>query len=207
MPKEIDLIGERFGRLTVVYRDYGKQQKKTYYYCVCDCGNEKSIRADALRSGRTQSCGCYHGDTGSKKSTNKKYNKYSMKHDCVEIYTNKNETILVDIEDFEYVRNLCWSINSVGYCQARLRDKVVVLIHREIMKNYTDIDDLVIDHKNHNKLDNRKMNLRVCRQQKNTFNTGIRSNNTSGVTGVSWDKEKHRLGITERLSLLADTMI
>ena len=52
-----DLTGKRFGRLTVIgVEDNGK--RKTYYACQCDCGNVKVIRADALVSGRTVSCGC-----------------------------------------------------------------------------------------------------------------------------------------------------
>lgn len=52
-----DLTGKRFGRLTVIgVEDNGKRQ--TYYACQCDCGNVKVIRADALISGATKSCGC-----------------------------------------------------------------------------------------------------------------------------------------------------
>ena len=52
-----DLTGKRFGRLTVIgVEDNGK--RKTYYACQCDCGNVKVIRADALVSGCTVSCGC-----------------------------------------------------------------------------------------------------------------------------------------------------
>ena len=52
-----DLTGKRFGRLTVIgVEDNGKRQ--TYYACQCDCGNVKVIRADALVSGCTVSCGC-----------------------------------------------------------------------------------------------------------------------------------------------------
>lgn len=52
-----DLTGKRFGRLTVIgVEDNGKRH--TYYACQCDCGNVKVIRADALISGATKSCGC-----------------------------------------------------------------------------------------------------------------------------------------------------
>ena len=55
----IDLTGQRFGRLTVIERaeNIGK---KTMWKCRCDCGNEKIIRADDLKSGRSKSCGCYN---------------------------------------------------------------------------------------------------------------------------------------------------
>lgn len=52
-----DLTGQRFGRLMVLGVD-DKPSRKTYFICQCDCGNVKSVRADALMSGATKSCGC-----------------------------------------------------------------------------------------------------------------------------------------------------
>lgn len=52
-----DLTGKKFGKLQVVgVHDTGS--RKTYYVCQCDCGNVKVVRADALTSGATKSCGC-----------------------------------------------------------------------------------------------------------------------------------------------------
>ena len=45
-----------------------------------------------------------------------------------------------------------------------------------------------IDHKNRIKTDNRLENLRWCNNRENQLNIGIRSNNTSGVKGVYWNK-------------------
>lgn len=52
----MDLIGRKFGRLTVV----GKSERKGYVVCKCDCGNTKEIRATQLTKKKqpTQSCGC-----------------------------------------------------------------------------------------------------------------------------------------------------
>ena len=55
----------------------------------------------------------------------------------------------------------------------------------------------VVDHIHHpktneNKYDNRKENLRIVTQSQNCMNQHIRSNNTSGVKGVSWSKEKNK---------------
>ena len=52
-----DLTGKKFGKLEVIgVHDTGS--RKTYYVCQCDCGNIKVVRADALISGATKSCGC-----------------------------------------------------------------------------------------------------------------------------------------------------
>lgn len=54
----IDLTGQRFGKLTVIERADGISGHGTYWRCRCDCGNEKIISSNCLRSGSTQSCGC-----------------------------------------------------------------------------------------------------------------------------------------------------
>lgn len=54
-----DITGKKFGKLTVLGRDYSyKSPKHTKWICKCECGNTKSIFRDALMQGRTKSCGC-----------------------------------------------------------------------------------------------------------------------------------------------------
>lgn len=62
-PKDLsEMIGKRFGRLTVVKREPNhitpSGQKKAMWLCVCDCGNETIVSSQGLKSGRTKSCGC-----------------------------------------------------------------------------------------------------------------------------------------------------
>ena len=45
-----------------------------------------------------------------------------------------------------------------------------------------------IDHENGIRSDNRWSNLREAEQSENCMNVAKRSDNTSGVTGVSWDR-------------------
>lgn len=57
----INLIGQKFNRLTVLERDLSYPSgagKSVYWKCKCDCGNIKSVRTDKLRNGEIQSCGC-----------------------------------------------------------------------------------------------------------------------------------------------------
>lgn len=58
MPKVIDVLGKKFGRLTVVKLLEGSRPLK--WLCKCDCGNEIMTVSVHLRSGDTTSCGCYH---------------------------------------------------------------------------------------------------------------------------------------------------
>ena len=62
-PKDLsNMIGKRFGKLTVVKREPNhitpSRQKKAMWLCVCDCGNEKIVSSQDLKDGHTKSCGC-----------------------------------------------------------------------------------------------------------------------------------------------------
>lgn len=69
MPKLIDLTGQRFGRLTVLYRDTQKIGGKAYWICQCDCGKIISTMGVNLRKGVTKSCGCLSKEITSQRRT------------------------------------------------------------------------------------------------------------------------------------------
>lgn len=55
-----NLAGQRFGKLLVLsYASKTKKGRKASWLCLCDCGNRKIVQASNLKSGHTQSCGCY----------------------------------------------------------------------------------------------------------------------------------------------------
>lgn len=60
--KDEDMIGKRFGRLTVIKRgeEYYSKTGKPHdtWICKCDCGTIKTIAGRHLRAGRSKSCGC-----------------------------------------------------------------------------------------------------------------------------------------------------
>lgn len=68
MPKHFNLIGQRYGRLTVI-----KEVKQVGYHrmflCKCDCRNELVTRMNNLRTGHTTSCGCMQKERASQKNT------------------------------------------------------------------------------------------------------------------------------------------
>lgn len=53
-----DLTDKRFGKLVAVKLSDKRGGRKTYWDCVCDCGAEKTVRTDSLKSGMIKSCGC-----------------------------------------------------------------------------------------------------------------------------------------------------
>lgn len=56
-----DIVGNKYGRLVVLeFSHLSDDRKRTYWKCVCDCGNEIVTRGDSLKNGHTNSCGCYN---------------------------------------------------------------------------------------------------------------------------------------------------
>ena len=92
----------------------------------------------------------------------------------------KNYEVIIDQEDYSKVNGRKWFLNSVGYALTYINGKQV-LMHRILVEAP---EGKYVDHVNHNTLDNRKRNLRVCTQSENMRNAILKRNNTSGYAGV-----------------------
>jgi len=56
----IDLIGEKFGKLTVLSLDNTKRKRKERFWnCLCECGNTTVATTNQLHRGKRHSCGCH----------------------------------------------------------------------------------------------------------------------------------------------------
>lgn len=98
----------------------------------------------------------------------------------------KKFSALVDDEDFERVSGYNWFIMPNGYVATRI-GKSKVYLHRFIM-GLTGID-----HKNNNKLDNQKNNLRKATKQQNNWNKPkYKTDTSSKFKGVSWCNRGNR---------------
>lgn len=83
-----DLIGKRFGKLTVI-KDVGRKHGGVLWLCQCDCGNTKEVMSQSLLNGATTSCGCHNREiiTKHNKSRTRLYHTYQcIKDRC----TNPN---------------------------------------------------------------------------------------------------------------------
>lgn len=58
MGKFEDLTNKKYNKWTVISRDTVSGKRKTRWWCICECGTIRSVRADHLKSGCSQSCGC-----------------------------------------------------------------------------------------------------------------------------------------------------
>lgn len=91
---------------------------------------------------------------------------------------NISRGIIVDPEDEYLLHKYLWNTSIAGYATTNI-DRKTVRLHRMIMP-----DVRLIDHKNLNRLDNRKDNLRDADKSTNGHNRGNQINNTSGAKGI-----------------------
>lgn len=93
---------------------------------------------------------------------------------------NEVARALIDSEDVTMCRGLKWGL--AGYDKRYVNTGGKLLLHRYITKVK---DDMVVDHINHNPLDNRKSNLRICTRKVNMQNRKkTQINTSSGRMGV-----------------------
>jgi hypothetical protein len=111
-----------------------------------------------------------------------------------EIPLTKNQIALVDDDDYEMLMEHKWqaSYHSGDYFVATGSFHIgntykTIMMHRKIM-NCSD-SKLVVDHINHNTLDNRKENLRVCTVMQNCHNQKKYKKSYSKYKGVSYKKD------------------
>jgi HNH endonuclease len=79
-----------------------------------------------------------------------------------------------------------------GYIQIKINLKLHQAHRLAWLYVYGELPKNEIDHIDHNRTNNSISNLREVTRQENSRNTKIRSNNSSGVTGVSWNKQTFR---------------
>ena len=53
-----NIIGDKYGKLTVLELIDSNNKSKTRYLCKCECGNLHETSGDSLRGGKSKSCGC-----------------------------------------------------------------------------------------------------------------------------------------------------
>ncbi len=110
----------------------------------------------------------------------------------------KGEYAIVDSCDYDLLMKFKWrkykgnsTMCYVGRSvRASRQNEYICDIHRMILECKKH-DGILVDHKNHNTLDNRRCNLRKCTQSQNQANQIIRKR-SSKYRGASWDKKNNK---------------
>lgn len=204
MGKFVDLTGKTFGRWTVIKqadsttRSDGKR-RQVNWVCQCSCNKHTVKTLSSSELGRSKSCGCIREElfTNWVKNQDKQLNHYNLMGDYGIGYTKDNQEFFFDLEDYSIIKNYTWYVSN-GYIVASVwntqkKCSKRMTMHRLILEtclNKNIIND--IDHKNRKRYDNRKENLRICTHKDNLKNSSIRSNNTSGLIGVVYDRNREK---------------
>ena len=199
MGQFVDITGERSGKLTAI-KYIGKKRfpcgaTQNLWLFQCDCGNTTVLTVGNFRSGNTKSCGCLHIEVLKNRFYPNKYDLDSYEYGVG--YTDKGEPFYFDKEDYDRVKEYHWHIDNInGYVISDARidlnspQQRNIRLHRLVLDDWDYSHD--IDHIYHKKYDNRKEMLRVCSRSHNLMNRGLQSNNTTGITGVYWDKNRNK---------------
>lgn len=134
--------------------------------CVCGGGFSSHFQGKPYCNKHYQSMIHYGQPYGHQRE---RTNTYEINGNILTITTANGEKILADAEDYEKLHKYSWCISKTGYAVANIDGKVTKM-HRYVL-DLTDPKQNV-DHKNHNTLDNRRVNMRVCTQLQNSKNRG-----------------------------------
>lgn len=91
------MIGQLFGRLTVISYSHTKRRGAKYYQCICSCGNKTLAIGYNLKNGNTKSCGCLHKEVTS------------------EIHSTHKESRSAEYRIWAGLLSRCRNPNNIGY--------------------------------------------------------------------------------------------
>lgn len=134
MAKFEDLKGQKFGYWTVVERaENHPATRSAQWLCECECGTKKIIRASALKSGKSKSCGCHkndynkiHGGKGTRLYECWRHMRYrcdNKNNQAYEMYGARGIKVCDEWQKFEVFRD--WALEN-GYSDNLTLDRIDV---------------------------------------------------------------------------------
>lgn len=160
-----------------------RKKQPVFHLWQCKCGNVTSQTRYNILHGIVKSCGCERYKTG--RNFYEFYDTYVAGH-----FTTKDEIFYIDLDDYEKVSKYTWFLNKDGYVYTDITHsdgkKEKILLHRYV----TNFQYEICDHKDRNRLNNRKENLRPATHSQNTWNRNPRRDKVIGVVKPKKDNWK-----------------
>lgn len=103
-PSIKNMIGNKYGRLTVLNMAGRTEKWKYFIRCKCDCGEICFIEATSVKKLHTTSCGCLHREISSK---------VNFKHGESASFIGKNKTYT----GWQSIKQRCFYTTHSSYCR------------------------------------------------------------------------------------------
>lgn len=105
--QRVNLVGEQSGKLTVIRQAEkaeasGRPEQRTYWYCLCECGNHHIVETSDFKMGKVQSCGCMNSK-GEAKITKllEEYNlQFQKQYSFEDLYNEQGRSYYFDFAIF-----------------------------------------------------------------------------------------------------------
>ena len=160
MSKIRDLSGQKFGRLTALYRLHNYHKKRVHWLCICDCGNLTDVSRNNLTRGVTKSCGCnkgeHHNDINSRLYRIWRHIKERCYNKNANNYTRYGGRGIVVCDEWKhsYLSFKGWALSN-GYRDSLTIDRI------DVDGNYESDNCRWVDYKtqNRNKRNNRNITI------------------------------------------------
>jgi len=108
------------------------------------------------------------------------------------LHLTQDKVAIVDAEDFDRLNKYKWHVSKSSRTFYASRNKSRKICRREIYMHRLIINvppGMFVDHIDHNGLNNRRSNLRLCTAQQNAWNHRPQLRGKSKYKGVSWRKD------------------
>ena len=159
-----NLIGQKFGRLTVIEKTEERDGRSIIWLCKCECGNEKKVSSRNLIHGHTQSCGCLRSLGEEKiekilRENNISFIRQKTFSNCINLDTGYplyfdfyiDDSFLLEFDGLQHFKytNKDWNTKE-NFEKTKLRDKIkdeYCLINNIPLKRipYWEIDNLTLE--------------------------------------------------------------
>ena len=177
MGKVVDISGVRYGRLVVLEFVGLNKYRKAEWRCLCDCGSEVVVLSGSLSGGLTKSCGCLKVDimaTVNKThgmSYSKEYLAWARMKERCSNPNNQDFPIYSALGMSENFRRFESFLDHIGEIPQTLQGRASV--------------DRIVNSKGYF-----EGNVRWANDVMQNRNKSKRVDNSSGVTGVSFAKDR-----------------
>jgi len=176
----VNLVGRKFGRLTVTALSHRSPDRTWHWRCECECGELTVSAGRNLKAGKSKSCDCVHGVPISDPIEHWQL--------CLLLTYDPlagTMTWLRDGRRFKAGTAAGYTCETNPYIRIGLGERSYlahILAWFYVTGAWPEKD---IDHKDRDPSNNCWANLRLATGSENCANSGLHSDNTTGYRGVS----------------------